>query len=590
MSIPDPQEIEALRAQLEALTRRVAQLEAGAGSSPAASAGEPQPGSARVVSAKTRPAAPAWRGKQPRTEAAQPGGEGAPSSGEGGVEAWTPTVWIAAAGALLFLLGAAYFLYWSIEQGYIGPAIRVAIGCGAAIAGGLVAVRTMKAGTVALGGAFFLASIGTWTFSLYYASAIAEVLPLMVGFGGTVLAVLVAALLAARFSYSALMGMGYALGLAAPVVFSTGSNDYPSLAAYLLALLGFSSVVFYRHPEASEWTTVRFGGLIGTWLLLLAACGDAAEGQRGLLLAAVVAAYAASALWIWIPRGLRRPSGATGQWILSAFAATGGALLLWPGLDLSLPSFGAVLFAQSAIPLVLLPAVRRRLGDHSGDLGLATLALVHAFVAIPVVWDSAWVATSWSLLFATLAYAAIRAGRAAHPDRRTLAILASIGGAFASLAWAQSQLEWGGGVMIGLNDAFASGLLCGLGWLILSAGDHDLRGQALAAGELVVHLTLGREVYELARSTGATDRVSSLAPTILFAISGAAQWLASVRAPERLRGLAPFSYLLLGLSAAKLLLFDLQGVGSIMRALATLGVASVFLLAAFLVNRAEKSS
>ena len=114
-------------------------------------------------------------------------------------------------------------------------------------------------------------------------------------------------------------------------------------------------------------------------------------------------------------------------------------------------------------------------------------------------------------------------------------------------------------------------------------------GAALVFGELIGHLTLGREAFNCVHALGASERVATLAPTVLFALSGAVQWVASVRGPKSLAKLAPIGYWLLGLSAAKLHLVDLAGIERIKRALATLGVASLFLGAAFLGSRVETS-
>jgi len=39
-----------------------------------------------------------------------------------------PVVWVAGAGALLFLAGAAFFLHWSIQRGWLGPELRFLLG------------------------------------------------------------------------------------------------------------------------------------------------------------------------------------------------------------------------------------------------------------------------------------------------------------------------------------------------------------------------------------------------------------------------------------------------------------------------------
>ncbi len=584
-------ELDELKAQLAALTHRVMQLEAAAASEAASS---PEPKREAAPEATGEPAEPAepteapfQRAEFPQLEVEVPAPAPArPPSG--GPSTWSANMWIAAVGAGLFLLGAIYFLYWSIEQGLLGPSMRVAIGCASAVAGGWFSLYTMRTRSVQLGSAFFVAALGTWTFSLYYGAMVVEVLPVLLGFGGTVFAVLVSGVLAAHKNESGLMTLGYALGLAAPVIFSTGSGDYPALTAYLVALMAFASVIFYQHPGAAEWKRLRYLAVLGTWALLLVSCADATSAQRSFLLMEVGLAYAACALWTWTPRGRARPASTTGIWMATVLGSSAATLILWEGMRWQKESFGLVLIAQAIVSLLLIAPVRRRMGDHSGDLGLSALALLHAFVAVPVVWDEHWTATVWAIAFAVLGVAAMRAKQSEHPDTGTLIRIAAMAGILASFAWAVSQVERGNSAMLVGNDAFLSGVAVAAGWTTLAIASPKSGATALILGELIFHLTFGREVYELARATGSSQRASAIAPTVLFAISGAMQWLMSVRIPKTFAPLAPFGYALLGISALKLLLSDLAGVGTITRALATLGVASVFLVAAFVGSRGAK--
>ena len=606
-------ELEALRAQVDALMGRVAELEtkqlqSETGEERArarrlkarraatqrlqretgeerARAPEPSPvfsdTESKNISAETEPT--------DRPTGAEIMDEFASASWLRSMEQWTAIVWIAVVGALLFLLGAVYFLYWSIEQGLIGPHARVAMGCAVAIAGGRISLRSMERHSIELGGAFFLASLGTWTFTFYYAAMVVGIFPVLLGFGATVFAVLLSALLAIRMKTSAFMGIAYTLGLFAPLIFSTGSGDYPILTAYLIGLMLLCSVIFYRYPQAATWIRVRQIAVLGTGILLLTTLSVARPDQRLVLLIEMIGVYLAFGVWIWIPRGAQLPSGAKYLWLVSSLGVTWcGVMLWWRGYDWNEESFAIVLVGQALLALGLIVPVRRRLGDRSGDFVLMTLALVHVFAAIPTVWDSPHFATTWSLFFIPLAYAALQACRRGYPDHLALERLALLAGLFSSCVWVNSAIMQHGPTVLWMNSFFIGGLLCAIGWLILSGRPTASLNTALWVGEIIAHITIGDQVDDLMRAGGASARVATVASTIFFALSGSVQWLLSLRGSQFWVQLAPVGYALLGIASIKLLVFDLAGVGTIVRALATLAVASVFLTTAFLASRTSK--
>ena len=68
-----------------------------------------------------------------------------------------PIIWVATAGSAIFLIGAAFFLHWSIQRGWIGPELRFLLGL--VVGGGLSvgAARLMLGDSAKLGVAVLLA-------------------------------------------------------------------------------------------------------------------------------------------------------------------------------------------------------------------------------------------------------------------------------------------------------------------------------------------------------------------------------------------------------------------------------------------------
>ena len=79
--------------------------------------------------------------------------------------AMSPVVWIAGVGAVLFLAGAVFFFHWAVEQGWMGPGFRFALGVLAGSALTALAARLVLGPSRRLGVALLLAGLGTLQFS-----------------------------------------------------------------------------------------------------------------------------------------------------------------------------------------------------------------------------------------------------------------------------------------------------------------------------------------------------------------------------------------------------------------------------------------
>jgi len=104
------------------------------------------------------------------------------------------------------------------------------------------------------------------------------------------------------------------------------------------------------------------------------------------------------------------------------------------------------------------------------------------------------------------------------------------------------------------------------------------------------NLALAFELAYLTRWTGGSRRAASIVLTVAWALSGALQWLRglSQERKELRRGLLGAGYAWLGLACVKLLLADLAGVDTPLRALAFLAVGGIFLSAALLAHRSRR--
>lgn len=511
------------------------------------------------------------------------------------------TIWIAGVGALIFLLGAGYFLYWSIERGHLSPPARVALGAvtGAGMAAG--ALRMMFGESRRLGLALYLAGLGTLLFSVYYGAMVAALFAPTMGFAAAIAVVVASAVIALRLDSEAILAVSYGLGLFAPIVFSTGTKAYAELAIYLLLLHAAGTVALHLAREGGRWHGPRLVGLCGTWLLLSVVSVDARPDQAWALLWISSAIYVVSIAWTLLPfrrvsAPVASPSPAPAPpwsgrpelvavlWICLHVGAIPAIWIDWSRLALATKGMGGVLLAAAAISAALWPWVRRR---ASGDAALLLVAGVCVVIAAPVLFELDTAYLVWSVLACAAALGARLVqgeARASATAAAALVALVAVGGGTAA------QIARPHDATALVNGAFGSGVLAAAAWLILTGNDR-VRGLALAVGETVAHLVVAIEVFHLVEQLGASARVASIASTVLLALSAAAQYLTSfgrVAAPWP-KMLALASYLLFGVVVLKLLVFDLQDTSTAVRALAALGVGVIFLGAALAANRLRRS-
>lgn len=559
-------QLAALQARVEALEAQLGRLQAPRPAAPYAPAA-PRPQPARVpLPAQASTHAPA----EPRKPA-------------------NPGLIIAFLGAGLFLLGAIFFLGWSIQQGWLGPAPRMGLGLltGAAMAVG--AARLILKGTRKLGVCLLAAGLGTVMLALYYGSASAHLISPGLGFGGTAVAVVFAGGLAVRAKSGGALGAALIVGFLAPIAFSEGGHHEIALAVYLAALMGAALLVPVLSGTGGRWLGSRVIAFLGVNALLCAACLDVLKADAGTLLALLALHGVLAGLWLWLPRHPERPIGALLLWMLQDAALAGLAWAVWRQGGWMTEGFAGPLLLLGAVNLALVKPLRARLGDRSADLGLLALAAAHLALALPVALAWSWAGLSWGLLALCFAAAASlaedRDGEGAKPLH--LQLLALGFAILASCRWmAAAADQWSPSTAPAFfNAAFATGLLA-LGAWALMARKGSLRILGFLGAEGLGHILIPLEVAYALSKDGAPWHRAGLAFTFAWALSGAAHWLLSLR-KEGGEGtaLAAAGYVWLGLASLKLIIVDLSGANLGWRALAFLLVGGLFLAAALLGQR-----
>ena len=231
--------VERLERLVEDLRRQLAERPAAATAVAApvqASAAEAAPPAARPRVIETRPAAPRMQ--------------------------WDGQLWLNRLGIGMVLLGVALLFRYSIEQGWLTPAVRVGFGAalGAALfAAGLRLDRRRRFAEVLLGGGVATFYIVGWAaFHLY---GLIGYLP---AFAGMVAITCVAFTMALGRGAASLAVLGAVGGLGTPLILGVTLGTPRGFALYTSLVLAWTAAVYLQRG----WRWLLWTALPGGWLLL----------------------------------------------------------------------------------------------------------------------------------------------------------------------------------------------------------------------------------------------------------------------------------------------------------------------------------
>ena len=266
-------EIDALWAQIAALTARVYQLEQKSGlvpdvpryvvppaphqPPPSPPAGTTLPTPSAQIGSSAPP--PAWQ-QMPQP---QPSVRSGSIREDADLEKKIGQYWLNRIGIVAMLIGVSYFLKYAFENNWIGPGGRVAIGLLAGIGLVLWSERFRDRGYAAFSYSLKAVGIGTLYLSLWGAFQVYHLIPSAAAFVAMV--IVTASTIALSLSQDAELLASFALvgGLATPVLLSTGQNHEVVLFSYvsLLDLAILATAIF------KPWRRLLWGSFAGTIIL-----------------------------------------------------------------------------------------------------------------------------------------------------------------------------------------------------------------------------------------------------------------------------------------------------------------------------------
>jgi hypothetical protein len=251
--------IEALEAKAVRLEQGFAALRAGAPTPAAAPAAAPSaqdrpPAAPTLTSGAPPPIPPAATATATATAHRAPSPEPLPTAppprpsaaSASSLEEKIALVWFTRIGALAVLAGAGYFFKYAVDNDWIGPTGRVALGALAGLAA-IVVGETLRPRTRALWvNAVQGAGIALLFLAAFAGAALYRLFPFPAAFAAVAVIALVGGALAVRGRSELVLALALAGGLLAPALLSTGEDRPGGLFGWLLALAVPALVVSAR--------------------------------------------------------------------------------------------------------------------------------------------------------------------------------------------------------------------------------------------------------------------------------------------------------------------------------------------------------
>jgi uncharacterized membrane protein len=283
----------------------------------------------------------------------------------------------------------------AIDEGWLGPAARLALGAAAGVGLLFAGLRAQRAEMRPLAHGLFGAGIGVLYVSTYVAFASHGLIPRELAFASMVAVTITGCALAIRYDAQAVAVLALLGGLVTPVAVASGDSSRDALFTYLMVLdLGVVVLAMVR-----RWRGLELIAMAGTWVLFsgwLERHHDAAMWQAEL--AWLVGFHV---LFLVLPFGyhLRRSIAvAPGRFRTALANAAAVAVFATVIVDHRQDVLGVIALVMAATYHALGMVVRRRLpGDGRAHFGFVALAVIFATSSVPLLLRDHGVTLAWAL-------------------------------------------------------------------------------------------------------------------------------------------------------------------------------------------------
>src|SRR5215813_3149087 len=503
-------EIVALRTQVAALTARLYRVEQRLG----LESEQPQepPKAVREVPKAPYPLVPPPPPVKPSQPPSSPpptfaSSSAAPEKEQEELEGKIGKLWLNRIGIVAILIGVSYFIKYAFDNGWIGPAGRVALGLLAGIALIFWSERFRARGHAPFSYSLKAVGIGTLYLSLWGAFQVYHLVPPAAAFVAMILVTAATVTLALTQDAEILAAFALVGGFSTPVLLSTGQNHEIVLFSYV-ALLDLAMLVVVR---MKPWRRLLVGSFTGTAILYGGWFFAYYRRDERLVTTLFTLIFAAIFAAIPLLTPLTRSRWHAGFSITLTFLPLVNAGCVFLCLNAMYENDTLTWFslALAAAYLVLSSQFKRRVGsepDVVKTINLLHVAIAVAFItiAIPLKLNSHWITLGWLVESAVLLYISVRTNT--NFLRYFAAVTLSLG-ILRLLVWDNFQVQ-----RLLFNARFATYLvaIAILGGIVVaanrSAGTRELLAVRLASILLnvlaLVGLTLEASDFFLRRMDG----------------------------------------------------------------------------------------
>ena len=173
--------------------------------------------------------------------------------------------WMSWVGAVLVMIGAGFGLKYAIEEQYLGPTGRVALGILGGVATFVGAAYAMKKDYRVLAEGLAGAAMGILYFSLFAGFQWYELMPQLVAFAGMIVVTAVGLSFAGVFNSLPAAVLAMIGGFLTPYMLSKGGGNISALFSYILILdLGVLALATFR--SWGRLHLLNFGGTLLIWI------------------------------------------------------------------------------------------------------------------------------------------------------------------------------------------------------------------------------------------------------------------------------------------------------------------------------------
>lgn len=299
------------------------------------------------------------------------------------------TRWVTWLGAGALVIAAALFVKLAIDQGWLGPVARLAMGSAVGVGLLFAGWRASRAEMRPLAQGLFGAGLGVLYVAMYVAFASYGLIAREIVFAAMVGVTVAGCAIALRHDAQPIAVLALVGGLLTPVALRSGGGAESALLPYLLVLdLGAVAIALVR-----RWFAIEVIALAGTWLLF----GGLVERTSGVGTSGLAWVAVFHVMFEVVPFGvhLRRKTSPDPRRMPLSVAGTAAAIACAVELlAFQRTAIGVVVLALAGLYGVL-EVIRRRAAR--AELGFVELAVALAVLAVPLLLEGHAATVAWGL-------------------------------------------------------------------------------------------------------------------------------------------------------------------------------------------------